>query len=777
MYLCYMVGRFWSFLAQARLFYRKTGLDLQFAAFLSVRNSGRLHLGNYDDEEPHSTLHGGPAPGCSILPSRYKNILLRYGFKPVSEATDEEIARAAKKAAKEVCNAYGETAPRCYDGGGSFSWRLWRTVARNSAKGGTTVRIWSMRVGNIRSVRSTTLEFDDLTAFVGANESGKSAFLQALLVFQGRQEDEEGFYSRDTSRDIRIAVTFTGLPGEVRERFARYLRGGDLEVTRVCRHNSDGAAAGSSLRGTYRRNPAFDAVHGAHDPVAALDEYNKLRGIPEYSYLPRRAAGAAARRALDEWEDANPGKCDRLDDDGSSFFGFGEAAAGNLGRFIKILYVSAAREDYGGGGRPGPPRLLEAILRDMVGEGDRGQYLQRDMVGEGDRGQYLQRDMDAAYDRAPFAGGPTGMRQMDDDISAVLGTLARGARVEHGGMLAPGLKMLSTTIRLAEDGYTTTADRVGAGLQRAFTIAMTGHMHGNQSGAGPTIVLAIEEPELHQHPARARHIAGLLSSISRTVFAGVAKDVQVAYTTHSPHFVGADRMGQIRLVRKEGGEEGMPGETRVRSAGMDKIQGRLAGAGAARRAGPGWLERDFDRILTPLMNEGFFARTAVLVEGDSDRIAIMKTTEILGTPLDEMGVAVIPCGSKSGLLGPLAMFAELYMRTYPMLDRDGDAGKGEAQRPPPLAGRARRQRRLPGRHRRRVFLPQECPRGGAAFGHERKAVRQIGRRVQEGVLTGTRDLKKPLVTHLLMREMEERGIRPVTLGRSAGDPGVSRGGL
>ena len=631
------------------------------------------------------------------------------------------------------------------------------------------MRIKSMRVENFRSIRRATLEFDDLTALVGANGAGKSAFLRALLVFQGRQEpDEEDFYNRDTSKDIRIAVTFTGLPGEARERFARYLRGGDLEVTRVYKHSGAGAAAGSSLRGTCRRNPAFDAVRRAHSSVAALDEYDRLCGMPEYSSLPRRAAGGAARRALDEWEDANPGRCDRPADDGGSFFGFEGDADGNLGRFIKILYVSDVHEDHGGGGRARSARLLVSTIWDIMN----GAARSRDM----------QRGVDAAYDRAPLAGGPTSMRQMDDDISAVLGTLARGARVEHErGMLAPGLKMLSTTIRLAEDGYTTTADRVGAGLQRAFTMAMTGHMHGNRSGAGPTIVLAIEEPELHQHPARARHIAGLLSSISRSGLAGVAADVQVVYTTHSPHLVGADRMGQIRLIRKGGGGDGLPGTTRVWSTTMDDIKERLRNAGVSRHADLSKLERDFDRILTPLMGEGFFARTAVLVEGESDRVAILKTAEMLGTPLNERGVAVIPCGNKAGILGPLAMFMSLGVRTYPVWDRDGHEGKEKRLNDRLLS--------LVGRGGGGGDCLDATTAGYSCLGGKLEgALRSdMGAGLYDRLVAGyTKEYslgkkdRKPLVTHLLMEEMEKREIRPARLGRIVGailaDGGGEEGG-
>ena len=136
--LCYMVGEFWSFLSLARLFYQKIGLDAPISAFVSVRNSDLLYLGNYGDENDHSSAYGKTSFGRHGPPARRRHILLHYPFKSARGATDEEIARAAKEMAKQVCNAYGETTPRCYNKDGSFSWGLWRDVARNAARGDRT---------------------------------------------------------------------------------------------------------------------------------------------------------------------------------------------------------------------------------------------------------------------------------------------------------------------------------------------------------------------------------------------------------------------------------------------------------------------------------------------------------------------------------------------------------------------------------------------------------------------------------------------------------------
>ena len=639
------------------------------------------------------------------------------------------------------------------------------------------MRIKSMRVENFRSVRSATLKLNGLTALVGTNGAGKSTFLHALLVFQGRQKpDVEDFYNRDTASDIEITVTFTGLSGEAEKMFAKYLRNGELEAVRVCKHNN--GAVVSSLHGRALRNPAFDAVRKAPLARDALAEYGKLRGGPEYSTLPKCMTRKAAEEALDRWENDNPDKCERSIDDGR-FFGFEEVAKGYLGRFVRILYVPAVRDASGDGTEGGRGSVLHELLDLTV----------KRTLAESDRYKELQEDANAVYERARNVKDLPEVRLLERDINGTLGMFAKGARAAlEWSLQAPSVGLPTATVRLEEDGYSTTIGRTGHGLQRAFIIAMLSRLHGARAakaakpagegnnndggggggGGGPSIMLAIEEPELYQHPTRARHIAGLLSSISKGGFEGVASSVQVIYATHSPYFVGADRIGQIRLLRKADEENGMPKATDVQSTSMDEIQKRLTDAGAAKHADPDKPEHDFDRVLTPLMSEGFFARIVVLVEGDSDRIAITRAAELLDTPLDGQGVVVIPCGSKSALPGPLVMFRELGVRTYVVWDGDSDK----------LSEKKRNKRLLS-----LLGVAKDKIDGGGWLG-DTNASYTCHKTTLEGVLRSdmgeerydklvekykkTYHLKdsgnkKPLVVHLLMREMERQKIRPAGL--------------
>ena len=69
--------------------------------------------------------------------------------------------------------------------------------------------IKEVRVKNFRSILDESLPCESLTALVGRNGAGKSAFLSALELFYGASSvvTPEDFYAGDTSEDIEIEVT------------------------------------------------------------------------------------------------------------------------------------------------------------------------------------------------------------------------------------------------------------------------------------------------------------------------------------------------------------------------------------------------------------------------------------------------------------------------------------------------------------------------------------------------------------------------------------------
>ena len=66
-----------------------------------------------------------PWPAPKAPTTNRRNIQLSLTFASADGLGDEEIAGAIQKTARAVCNSYGVSAPRCYDGNGQFAWKLW----------------------------------------------------------------------------------------------------------------------------------------------------------------------------------------------------------------------------------------------------------------------------------------------------------------------------------------------------------------------------------------------------------------------------------------------------------------------------------------------------------------------------------------------------------------------------------------------------------------------------------------------------------------------------
>lgn len=82
-------------------------------------------------------------------------------------------------------------------------------------------------------------------------------------------------------------------------------------------------------------------------------------------------------------------------------------------------------------------------------------------------------------------------------------------------------------------------------------------------------------------------------------------------------------------------------------------------------------------LMTPWMNEGFFADIVVLVEGESDRAAILGVAQWMDSKFDSLGVTVIPCNGKRNLDRPLVIFRHLGIPIYIVWDRDNNSDSKE----------------------------------------------------------------------------------------------------
>jgi putative ATP-dependent endonuclease of OLD family len=146
----------------------------------------------------------------------------------------------------------------------------------------------------------------------------------------------------------------------------------------------------------------------------------------------------------------------------------------------------------------------------------------------------------------------------------------------------------------------------------------------------------------------------------------------VIYCTHSPLFVGLDRFDQIRVVRKVHHAPEMPKKTCVLSRTLNEVAeriGQLEGKAEGTYTGE-TLRPRLTALLDHWISEGFFASVVVLVEGDTDRAAILGAGKANNLELDSLGISVLACNGKSGIFTAGAVFQSFGTPTFCIWDSD-----------------------------------------------------------------------------------------------------------
>ena len=477
---------------------------------------------------------------------------------------------------------------------------------------------------NFRSILDESLPCDSLTALVGRNGSGKSSFLSALELFYtpSAKVTVEDFYSEDTAQDIEIAVTFAGLSQEARELFSSYMDNDRLTVVRV--FSGPQARRSGTYHGMRLQSPDFEAIRNAGGAMDVRNKYNEIREIEGYSTLPAVRSEEQARLALAEWESQNPARCSPLRDDGQ-FFGFTQVAQGYLGRYTRFIYVPAVRdaaEDATEKRGSSVTEIMDLVVRSALSR--------RKEVAD------FQQQTQDRYREIMNPRSLTELKTLERDLSNTLQSYVpdAGVLLQWSEFSDISIPMPQAQVKLLEDDYESKVERTGHGLQRAFIVTMLQHLVAargvetvseniNQKVDSslepeepqmPNLVLAIEEPELYQHPSRQRHLASVLLNLATGTIPGVAKNTQVVYTTHSPLFVGLDRFDQIRVLQKLMPAIGKTKATRARKADMDAVADELWTASNQQREKytAETLRPRLHAIMTPWMSEGFFADVVVL---------------------------------------------------------------------------------------------------------------------------------------------------------------------
>jgi len=542
--------------------------------------------------------------------------------------------------------------------------------------------IKSIRVQNFRCIRDETLPCEQLTALIGPNGSGKSSFLRAIDMFYtpSARYTEDDFYDRDTSQDVIITVSFTNLTEDEKKLFQKYVEGGKLAVVKEMKWPP--SRGNQKYYGTSLQNPEFDSFRSAKG-TNLRTEYNKLHE-DKYSDLFEYTNKDDAEKALKVWEESHLGQCLRRRDEGQ-FFGFKEVGEAHLERFTRFIPVPAvhdASEDAAEGKGTTLTEIMDLVVRSVLAH--RKEIIE---LKEGTQEQYEQ-----IVDPTKLVE----LQTLERDLSDTLKIYVPDAGVKLTWLTCDviDIPMPKADIKLVEDGYPSSVERTGHGLQRAFILTMLQHLavaqapvqedifekekemddvpKGQLSLKVPNLIIGIEEPELYQHPNRQRHLSKILLKLAMGSIKGVANCTQIIHSTHSPLFVDLKRFDKIRVLHKVPEEANKPKQTKVIYTNLDEVAKILEKADGKpeNTYTSSTLKPRLKTLMTPWMNEGFFADVAVLVEGEEDRAAILGVSDALRYDLESMGISVIPCMGKNNLDKPTAIFRKLQIRVYVIWDSD-----------------------------------------------------------------------------------------------------------
>jgi putative ATP-dependent endonuclease of the OLD family len=197
----------------------------------------------------------------------------------------------------------------------------------------------------------------------------------------------------------------------------------------------------------------------------------------------------------------------------------------------------------------------------------------------------------------------------------------------------------SLDLLVREGSFTISATELGEGIQNALVLAiLQAFEQRRKQGA----ILLIEEPEMFLHPQMQRSLYKTLCEIAKTN--------QIIYTTHSPHFVTVPDYHQVLLVRKP------PDGTTVRVSDVPTDQKR---------------REKLIKELDPERNELFFASRLLLVEGDTEKLALPEYAKQLKLDLDREGATIVEVGGKRNLPEFAKIAISFQIPTGILYDEDG----------------------------------------------------------------------------------------------------------
>lgn len=221
----------------------------------------------------------------------------------------------------------------------------------------------------------------------------------------------------------------------------------------------------------------------------------------------------------------------------------------------------------------------------------------------------------------------------------------------------------------AQGGEDLDLNELGEGTRNLVLLALLRSYAFNLRQHGEEIsgILALEEPEIYLHPQAQRNLFRVLCEIADS-------GIQVIISTHSSHFVDTECFDSIGLVRKvndpaiEGCQHTIL--TLVTKAAL--VEHCYKTGVPEGKATIENITEYYKSTSNHRLNEAFFARFVILVEGETEELALPEYLAAAGLDCDRRGVSVIAVQGKNQIPKYWRLFSKFGIPMLVIFDNDDD---------------------------------------------------------------------------------------------------------
>ncbi len=518
----------------------------------------------------------------------------------------------------------------------------------------------TVRISNYRSLKDVRIDLSRFVCLAGQNNTGKSAFLGALEFFlKGSRLSTDDHY--DPKNDVRVEVCLEQITDadldllvpEHRQRIEERIDSRRLTLVRVFRAGVD-TRSRLYVRTLRPRDPRFhpDAIAdllARQRPGPALlkkvvDTFPELDGIA----IERDNQGVARER-IETLAASLPGDVKELVDEPLPT-GMDRSLEPMLPEPLLIPAVRNLTDDMRTSERGDFGRLLRIITPAVAPELEEASSVFDSLRAKLNR---QNRDGKIVDERIEV------VRNIESCIEEYVAETFPGIKTELE-IPPPEVGTILTGAHLiVDDGTRGEVDSKGDGLRRAVAFAILRSFADlvRSSGgtgipaAGKGFVLLFEEPELYLYP-RAQHI--LLRALEE-----FAARHQVVISTHSPSFLTPEvtaTLTFVKLSKSPATEDAPKPFTLAKAVDLGDVSAK----------------DQFQLICYENNVSALFSETVVLVEGDSDCIAVPHLSRTIDPEWDftSRGYALARINGKSSIRRYKQFFGHFGVRVIVISDLD-----------------------------------------------------------------------------------------------------------